>query len=188
MGGNHAGLELGNRQHALHKNAARRPLDLREVAEATSTPASRIRDRKLCERARRSTLATTSAARCARHTAMLRRVWPIGAPAAFDLQELVDKLSPTAPSFPSKGSEASARCEIKATMRQPRRLKARAMIGLIFLATAFAFVILATLAAVSTTSASRAVSDMANKVVNGCSAAALILLALTAWFNYWPPA
>jgi hypothetical protein len=62
------------------------------------------------------------------------------------------------------------------------------MIGLIFLATAFAFVILATLAAVSTTSASRAVSDMANKVVNGCSAAALILLALTAWFNYWPPA
>jgi len=41
------------------------------------------------------------------------------------------------------------------------------MIDLILLATAFAF---------------------ANKVVNGCSTAALILLALTAWFNYWPPA
>ena len=33
-GGNHAGLKLGNRLHALQKNAARRPLDLTEVAEA----------------------------------------------------------------------------------------------------------------------------------------------------------
>jgi hypothetical protein len=62
------------------------------------------------------------------------------------------------------------------------------MIDLILLMTAFAFVILATLAAVATTSGSRAVSDMANKVVNGSSVAALVLLALTAWFNYWPPA
>jgi hypothetical protein len=61
------------------------------------------------------------------------------------------------------------------------------MIDLISLVMAVAFVIVATLAAVATMSASRTVSGIADKVVNGCGAAALISIVLTAWFFVWPP-
>jgi hypothetical protein len=62
------------------------------------------------------------------------------------------------------------------------------MLDVIFPMMALAFVIVATLAAVATTSASRTVGGIANKVVNGSSAAALVAGALTAWFLLWPPA
>ena len=62
------------------------------------------------------------------------------------------------------------------------------MIETIFLVMAFAFVIVAALAAVATMSTSRTVSAMANRVANGSSAVALALIALSAWFIYWPPA
>jgi hypothetical protein len=62
------------------------------------------------------------------------------------------------------------------------------MMDVIFLMTAIAFMIVVTLAAVATTSASRTVSGIANKVVNGSCAAALISVALTGWFLLWPPA
>jgi hypothetical protein len=61
------------------------------------------------------------------------------------------------------------------------------MIGMIFLATTVAFVIVATVAAVATTSASRTISGIADKVVNGSFAAALVSVGLTAWFLFWPP-
>ena len=61
------------------------------------------------------------------------------------------------------------------------------MIDLIFLMMAVAFVMVATLAAVATMSASRTVSCIADKVVNGSSAAALVSVVLTAWFFVWPP-
>jgi hypothetical protein len=60
------------------------------------------------------------------------------------------------------------------------------MIDLIFPMMALAFMIVATLAAVATTSASRTVRGIADKVVNGSSAAALVSVALTAWFLFWP--
>jgi hypothetical protein len=60
------------------------------------------------------------------------------------------------------------------------------MIELIFSMTAIAFLITATLAAVATTSASRTVSGIASKVVNGSSAAALISGALAVWFLLSP--
>jgi len=61
------------------------------------------------------------------------------------------------------------------------------MIDVIFLMMAIAFVIVATLAAVATTSASPTVRGIANKTVNGSSAAALVSVVLTAWFLFWPP-
>ena len=61
------------------------------------------------------------------------------------------------------------------------------MIDVIFLMMAVAFVIVATLAAVATTSDSPAVRGVADKVVNGSSAVVLISVVLTAWFIFWPP-
>jgi hypothetical protein len=60
------------------------------------------------------------------------------------------------------------------------------MIDLIFLELAIAFLIVATVAAVATTSGSQTVRGVANKAVNG-SPAALVAVALTAWFIFWPP-
>ena len=62
------------------------------------------------------------------------------------------------------------------------------MIDMIFLEVALAFVIVATLAAVATTSASQTVRGVASKTVNGSLTAALVSVALTAWFFFWPPA
>ena len=62
------------------------------------------------------------------------------------------------------------------------------MIDVICLMLTIAFVIVATLAALATTSASPTVRMMANKVVNGSFTAALVSAALTAWFVFWPPA
>ena len=62
------------------------------------------------------------------------------------------------------------------------------MIDLIFLIIAVAFVIVATLAAVATTKLSPPVRGIADKVVNGSLTAALVSVALTAWFFFWPPA
>jgi hypothetical protein len=62
------------------------------------------------------------------------------------------------------------------------------MVDMICLELAFAFVIVATLAAVATTSASRTVRGVASKTVNGSFIAALISVALTAWFFFWLPA
>jgi hypothetical protein len=56
------------------------------------------------------------------------------------------------------------------------------MVDMICLELAFTFVIVATLAAVATT------SGVASKTVNGSFTAALISVALTAWFFFWPPA
>ena len=61
------------------------------------------------------------------------------------------------------------------------------MINMICLELAFAFVIVATLAAVATTSASRTVRGVASKTVSGSFTAALVSVALTAWFFFWPP-
>jgi predicted PurR-regulated permease PerM len=62
------------------------------------------------------------------------------------------------------------------------------MVDVICLELALAFVIVATLAAVATTSASPTVRVIANKVVNGSAAAILISAVLAVWFLYWPPA
>jgi hypothetical protein len=62
------------------------------------------------------------------------------------------------------------------------------MVDMICLELALAFVIVATLAAVATTSASPTVRVIANKVVNGSAAAVLISVVLAVWFLYWPPA
>ena len=62
------------------------------------------------------------------------------------------------------------------------------MIDLIFLIIAVAFVIVATLAAVATTRTSPRVRGIADKLVNGSLTAALVSVALTAWFFFWPPA
>jgi hypothetical protein len=62
------------------------------------------------------------------------------------------------------------------------------MVDMIFLEIALAFVIVATVAAVATTSASRTVRGVAIKTVNGSLTAALVSVALTAWFFFWPPA
>jgi hypothetical protein len=62
------------------------------------------------------------------------------------------------------------------------------MVDVICLELALAFVIVATLAAVATTSASPTVRVIANKVVNGSAAAVLISLVLAVWFLCWPPA
>ena len=61
------------------------------------------------------------------------------------------------------------------------------MVDMIFLELALAFVILATLAAVATASASRTVRGIASKTVNGSVTAALVSAALAVWFLYWPP-
>jgi hypothetical protein len=61
------------------------------------------------------------------------------------------------------------------------------MIDLIFMMLALAFVIVATLAAVATTSASQTVRGVASKTVNGSLTAALVSVALTGWFFFWPP-
>jgi hypothetical protein len=61
------------------------------------------------------------------------------------------------------------------------------MIDMIFLEVALAFVIVATLAAVATTSGSQTVRGVASKTVNGSLSAALVSVALTAWFFFWPP-
>ena len=58
---------------------------------------------------------------------------------------------------------------------------------MIFLEVALGFVIVATLAAVATTSGSQTVRGVASKTVNGSLTAALISVALTAWFFFWPP-
>jgi hypothetical protein len=62
------------------------------------------------------------------------------------------------------------------------------MVDMICLELALAFVIVATLAAVATTSASRTVKGIASKTVNGSLTAALVSVALTAWFFFWAPA
>ena len=60
---------------------------------------------------------------------------------------------------------------------------------MICLELALAFVVVATLAAVATTSASRTVRGIASKTVNDSFTAALVSVALTAWFFFfWPPA
>jgi len=61
------------------------------------------------------------------------------------------------------------------------------MIDLIFLMLAVAFVVVATLAALATTSASPTIRVTANKVVNGSAVAFLVTVALTVWFFFWPP-
>ena len=61
------------------------------------------------------------------------------------------------------------------------------MVDMIFLEVALAFVIVATLAAVATTSGSQTVRGVASKTVNGSLAAALVSVALTAWFFFWSP-
>jgi hypothetical protein len=61
------------------------------------------------------------------------------------------------------------------------------MVDMIFLELALAFVILATLAAVATTSASRTVRGIASKMVNGSVTAALVSVVLAVLFLYWPP-
>ena len=61
------------------------------------------------------------------------------------------------------------------------------MIDMIFLEVALAFVIVATFAAVATTSGSQTVRGVASKTVNGSLTAALVSVALTAWFFFWPP-
>ena len=60
------------------------------------------------------------------------------------------------------------------------------MIDLIFLMLAVAFVVVATLAALATTSASPTIRVTANKVVNGSAVAFLVTVALTVWFFFWP--
>ena len=59
------------------------------------------------------------------------------------------------------------------------------MVDMIFLE--LALVIVATLAAVATTSTSRTVRSIASKTVNGSFTAALVSVAMTAWFFFWPP-
>jgi hypothetical protein len=61
------------------------------------------------------------------------------------------------------------------------------MVDMICLELALAFVIVATLAAVATTSASRTVKGIASKTVNGSAAAVLISVVLAVWFLCWPP-
>ena len=61
------------------------------------------------------------------------------------------------------------------------------MIDVIFSMMAIAFMIVATLAAVATTSRSPPVRGIAGKVVNGSFVAALVSTGLTAWFFFWPP-
>ena len=61
------------------------------------------------------------------------------------------------------------------------------MIDVVFLMLNIAFVIVATLAAVATTRTSPPVRGIADKVVNGSLTAALVSVALTAWFFVWPP-
>jgi hypothetical protein len=61
------------------------------------------------------------------------------------------------------------------------------MVDTICLELALAFVIVATLAAVATTSASRTVKGIASKTVNGSAAAVLISVVLAVWFLCWPP-
>jgi hypothetical protein len=61
------------------------------------------------------------------------------------------------------------------------------MVDMICLELALAFVIVATLAAVATTSASRTVKGIASKAVNGSFTAALVAVALGVWFLCWPP-
>ena len=61
------------------------------------------------------------------------------------------------------------------------------MIDVIFLVLTIAFVIVATLAGLATTSASPTVRVAANKVVNGSAAAFLVTVALTVFFFFWPP-
>ena len=62
------------------------------------------------------------------------------------------------------------------------------MIDVVFSMMAIAFVIVATLAAVASTSTSPPVRDISDKVVNGIFVAALVSVGLTAWFFFWPPA
>ena len=61
------------------------------------------------------------------------------------------------------------------------------MIDVIFLVLTIAFVIVATLAALATTSTSPSIRVMANKLVNCSAAAFLVSVALTVWFFFWPP-
>jgi hypothetical protein len=62
-----------------------------------------------------------------------------------------------------------------------------AMIDLVFLELGVAFFIVATVAAVATTSGSQTVRGVANRTVNGSLTAALVSAALTAWFLFGPP-
>jgi hypothetical protein len=61
------------------------------------------------------------------------------------------------------------------------------MVDMICLELGIAFVIVATLAALATTSTSPTVRVTANKVVNGSAAAFVVTVALTVWFFFWPP-
>jgi hypothetical protein len=76
---------------------------------------------------------------------------------------------------------------IDATDAGPLIRYGREMIDVIFLMLTIAFVIVATLAAVATTRTSPSVRGIADKVVNGSVVAALVSVALTAWFFVWPP-
>jgi hypothetical protein len=62
-----------------------------------------------------------------------------------------------------------------------------AMVDLILLELALAFVIVATLATVATTGGSRRVRGIASKVVNGSFTAALVSAVLAVLSLYWPP-
>jgi Tfp pilus assembly protein FimT len=61
------------------------------------------------------------------------------------------------------------------------------MVDMICFELALGLVIVATLAAVATTSGSQTVRGVANKAVNGSLTAALVSATLTAWFIFWPP-
>jgi hypothetical protein len=61
------------------------------------------------------------------------------------------------------------------------------MVDMICLELALAFVVVATLAALATTSASPTIRATASKVVNGSAAAFLVTVALTVWLFFWSP-
>jgi hypothetical protein len=61
------------------------------------------------------------------------------------------------------------------------------MVDMICFEVALAFVIVATLAPVATTSASQTVRGIASKTVNSSAAAVLISVVLAVWFFCWPP-
>jgi hypothetical protein len=61
------------------------------------------------------------------------------------------------------------------------------MIDIIFLVLTIAWVFVATLAALATTSASPTVRVTANRLVNFSAVAFVVTVALTVWFFFWPP-
>jgi uncharacterized membrane protein len=61
------------------------------------------------------------------------------------------------------------------------------MIDVVFLLLTVVFVIIATLAALATTSSRATVRVAANRMVNFSAAGFLVSSGLTAWFIFWPP-